>query len=155
MVNEPKILKPLTLLNPPANIRLLNYLPEESSIPFPGNHTTNLRGRCFTKWHSFLTSLSFFFKETVYFLSACFHFKSLWGLPQWLNSKESTCPTQETRVPSLVWEYPTCCGATKPMSHNYWACALEPWNHNSWSPNALEPVFHKWSHYNEKPKHCN
>ena len=79
----------------------------------------------------------------------------MWGLPQWLNSKESTCPMQETRVPSLVWEDPTCCGAIKPMSHNYGACALESWNHNSGSPNALEPVFHKGSHCNEKPNHRN
>ena len=25
----------------------------------------------------------------------------------------------------LVWEDPTCHGATKPVCHNYWACALE------------------------------
>ena len=25
----------------------------------------------------------------------------------------------ETMVQSLVWEDPTCCRATKPMSHNY------------------------------------
>ena len=24
-----------------------------------------------------------------------------------------------------IWEDPTCCGATKPMNHNYWACALQ------------------------------
>ena len=23
------------------------------------------------------------------------------------------------RVPALVWEDPTCCGATKPVRHNY------------------------------------
>ena len=28
-----------------------------------------------------------------------------------------------TRVRALVWEDPTCCGATRPVSHNYWACA--------------------------------
>ena len=33
---------------------------------------------------------------------------------------------QETRVGSLIWEDPTCLGATKPLPHNYWACALEP-----------------------------
>ena len=32
-------------------------------------------------------------------------------------------PMQGTWVWSLVWEDPTCCGATKPMCHNYWACA--------------------------------
>ena len=26
---------------------------------------------------------------------------------------------QGTRVRALVWEDPTCCGATKPVSHNY------------------------------------
>ena len=30
----------------------------------------------------------------------------------------------------------TCCGATKPVHHNYWACALEPASHNYWSPRA-------------------
>ena len=35
-------------------------------------------------------------------------------------------PAQETRVRSLVREDPTCRGATKPGSHNDYACALEP-----------------------------
>ena len=30
---------------------------------------------------------------------------------------------QGTRVRVLVWEDPTCRGATRPVSHNYWACA--------------------------------
>ena len=34
---------------------------------------------------------------------------------------------QETQVWSLVWEESICCGATKPMSQNYWAQALDPW----------------------------
>ena len=39
---------------------------------------------------------------------------------QWLR----VClPMQGTRVRALVWEDPTCCGATEPMSHNCWACA--------------------------------
>ena len=29
---------------------------------------------------------------------------------------------QGTRVRAQVWEDPTCHGATRPMSHNYWAC---------------------------------
>ena len=37
---------------------------------------------------------------------------------QWLRIH---LPMQGTQVQSLVWEDPTCCGATKPMSHNYWA----------------------------------
>ena len=39
---------------------------------------------------------------------------------------------QGTQVRSLVREDPTCRGATKPVRHNYWACALEP--------TRLEPV---------------
>ena len=65
---------------------------------------------------------------------------------------------QETWVQSLSWEDPTCCGATKPLHHNHWACALEPERHNYWSVCALEPVepaLHKKSHRNEKPAHHN
>ena len=32
---------------------------------------------------------------------------------------------QGTWVRSLVWEDPTCLGATKPMHHNYWAFELQ------------------------------
>ena len=49
-------------------------------------------------------------------------------------------PMQETRVWSLVWEDPTCCRATKPVHHNYWACALEPGSCNYWAPVPLKPV---------------
>ena len=43
---------------------------------------------------------------------------------------------QGTWVRALVREDPTCRGATKPVRHNYWACALEPASHNYWSPRA-------------------
>ena len=67
------------------------------------------------------------------------------------------------RVQALVREDPTCHGATKPMRHNYWACALEPVSHNYWAhvpqllqPALLEPVLcNKRSHLNEKPAHHN
>ena len=39
-------------------------------------------------------------------------------------------PVQGTRVQALVQEDPTCCGATKPVHHNYRVCALEPASHN-------------------------
>ena len=39
---------------------------------------------------------------------------------QWLRI---CLPMQGTRVRALVWEDPACRGATKPVSHNYWACA--------------------------------
>ena len=92
---------------------------------------------------------------------------------QWLRI---CLPTQGTRVRPLVQEDPTCRGATKPVRHNYWACALEPTSHNYWSPHALgptcrnywarelqllkpvhlEPMYrNKRSHRNEKPAHRN
>ena len=50
-------------------------------------------------------------------------------------------------VRSLVLEDPTCLGATKPVYHSYWACALEPRSHNFWSLCGLEPMFcNKRSH---------
>ena len=62
----------------------------------------------------------------------------------WLKrlSTHTHMPMQETRVWSLVWEDPTCCGATKPVHHNYWACALEPGNCSYWAqvPQLLKPA---------------
>ena len=50
-------------------------------------------------------------------------------------------PMQGTRVGALLQEDPTCWGTTKPMCHNYWACALEPLSHNYWArvPQLLSP----------------
>ena len=39
----------------------------------------------------------------------------------------------ETWVLSLIQEDSTCCGATKPMCHNYWAGALVAGRHNYWA----------------------
>ena len=79
---------------------------------------------------------------------------------QWLRNR---LPMQRTRVKALVWEDPACCGTTKPVRHNYWACALEPVSHNYWArtpqllkPTCLEPVLcNKRSHHNEKSMHSN
>ena len=78
---------------------------------------------------------------------------------QWLRI---CLPMEGTRVRTLVREDPTCCGATKPVRHSYWACALEPASHNYWGhmpqllkPVCLEPVLHnKRNHHNEKPTHA-
>ena len=35
---------------------------------------------------------------------------------QWLRI---SLPMRGTQVRALVWEDPTCCGATRPVSHNY------------------------------------
>ena len=79
---------------------------------------------------------------------------------QWLRI---CLPMQGTRVRALVQEDPTCRGATKPVHHNYWACALEPVSHNYWvrvpqllKPMRLQPMLcNKRSHRNEKPAHHN
>ena len=79
---------------------------------------------------------------------------------QWLRICLSM---QGTRVRALVQEDPTCRGATKPVHHNYWACALELMSHNYWASmpqllklTCLEPMFcNKRSHHNEKPAHRN
>ena len=39
--------------------------------------------------------------------------------------KRIRLPMQKTRVQSLVWEDPSCHRTTKPVCHNYWACAPE------------------------------
>ena len=55
---------------------------------------------------------------------------------QWLRIR---LPMQGTWVRALVQEDPTCCGATRPVYHNYWACTLEPVSHNYWSLCAYSP----------------
>ena len=76
---------------------------------------------------------------------------------QWLRIR---LPMQGTQVRALVQEDPTCRGTTKPVRHNYWACALEPVSYNYWAcvlqllkPTCLEPVLcNKRSHHNESPR---
>ena len=46
---------------------------------------------------------------------------------QWLRIR---LPVQGTWVRALVQEDPMCRGATKPVRHNYRACALGPESHN-------------------------
>ena len=49
---------------------------------------------------------------------------------------------QETQVPSLVQEDPTCREAAKPVHHNYGACALEPGkqDYSAHVPQLLRPT---------------
>ena len=67
---------------------------------------------------------------------------------QWLRI---CLPMQETGVQALVWEDPTCRGATKPVRHTYRACVPQ-----LLKPACLEPVLcNKRSHRYEKPVHHN
>ena len=67
--------------------------------------------------HDWVTSLSVYNSK-----------RGHWGslVTQWLRIH---LPAQETQVPSLIWDDPTCRRATESVHHNYWACALEPRSH--------------------------
>ena len=62
-------------------------------------------------------------------------------------------PMQGTRVRALVWEDHACCGATGPVSHNYWACAPQQERLWRWETRAprwrVAPTRHNW----RKPMH--
>ena len=60
-------------------------------------------------------------------ISLKFSVKGTFLVAQWLRIR---LPMQGTQVRALVLEDPTCRGATKPMHHNYGACALEPASHD-------------------------
>ena len=51
----------------------------------------------------------------------------------WLSVKRICLSRQWTPVRSLAWEDPTCLGAFKPMSQDYWACALEAGSYSYWA----------------------
>ena len=85
------------------------------------------------------------------------------GLPGWRSGWGVCLPMQRTRVRALVWEDPTCRRATKPVSHNYWACAsgaCAPQQERPrwWEAHApgwrVAPTCRNWrepSHRNEDP----
>ena len=52
------------------------------------------------------------------------------GASWWLSGKESLANAGDMDS-TPIWKDPTCWGATKPMCHNYWACALEPGSSNN------------------------
>ena len=76
---------------------------------------------------------------------------------QWLRVR---LPVRGTWVRALVWEDPTCRGATKPVCHNYWACASgacapQGERPRQWEARApwwrVAPTRHNW----RKPSHRN
>ena len=72
-----------------------------------------------------------FFALIFIFLKYCIKIFILGAsqVSQWLRI---CLAMQGTLVRSLVQD-PTCHGATKPVHHNHWACALEPLSHNYWT----------------------
>ena len=74
-----------------------------------------------------------------------FEFKISSHQASWVAQRQRICLQMwEALVWSLIWAGPKCCGATKPMYHNYWACALEPGNRSYWSLHALELCALQW-----------
>ena len=74
---------------------------------------------------------------------------------QWLGIR---LPMQGTRVRAPVREDPTCRGAARPVSHNYWACASEACAPRQWEARAprwrVAPPRRNWReplHRNEDP----
>ena len=59
-------------------------------------------------------SFNFIFVKVILGLRVKHFWASL--VAQWLRI---CLPMQGTRVRALVWEDPTCSGATRPVSHNY------------------------------------
>ena len=52
---------------------------------------------------------------------------------------------------SLIWKNSTCCGATKPMWHSYWAHVPKLWKPESLKTCAVQQRIH----HSEKPGHHN
>ena len=84
-------------------------------------------------------------------LSSSAHHEDMWmshikykyrGTSQMVQWVRIHLTKQGTWVWFLVREDPTCFRATKPVLHNYWACALEPGKHNSRAhvPQLLKPL---------------
>ena len=98
------------------------------------------------KFTFYFFQMEFLFLPWYFTLSIAllkFYFLGTSLVLQWLRIR---LPMQGTWVRALVWEDPTCSGATKLLHHNYWACTLEPVHHNYWAC-ALEPVRHNyWAH---------
>ena len=64
-----------------------------------------------------------------------------WGFPGG-EGLRIRLPMQGTQVRSLVWEDPTCRGATKPASHNYWACVPQLLSPHATTTEAHTPRAH-------------
>ena len=70
-------------------------------------------------------------------------------MAQWLRI---CLPMQGTRVRALVWEDPTCRGAPRPVSHNYWACASGACAPQQERPRQWEARTPRWR---VSPARCN
>ena len=82
-------------------------------------------------------------------------FKNMtYRLPWWLSGRVHL-PVQETWVQSLVWEDPTCCRATKPVSTTFEPVLQGPWvtTTESSHPRAHDPQEERPPQW--EPMRCN
>ena len=91
----------------------------------------------------FFTSLETIHNGKMFTFKKKRSFRFLW----WLSGKESICQCRRHVFGPWSGKIPTCRRATKPVSHSYWAYALEPMCSNYWSLHAPEPMLcNKRSH---------
>ena len=115
-------------------------------------------------WTTFKCLIEFNWINILAIFLRCTHMYKNRGraslVAQWLRI---CLPMQGTRVRALVWEDPTCHGATKPVSHKYWAwasgaCAPQRERPRQWEARTrrwrmalARPNWRKPSHRNEDP----
>ena len=75
-----------------------------------------------------------------YTLDFFFFLSNYIGLPWWLRGKEFTCQCRKRGFNLWSRKIPYA-AETKPVHHNYWACAPKPGSHNYWAhvPQLLKP----------------
>ena len=101
---------------------------KEYTLPFNRRRLTCFQDLSYSNLHSTLFSRQSYSKQDSLVLVLEYTKKSAEQntesraslVAQWLRI---CLLMQGTRVRALVWEDPTCRGATRPVSHNYWACA--------------------------------
>ena len=91
------------------------------SVPYFHHHKDN--SNCLPELFWTLNELMYvdFLEQCLACIKRPIKSSNYWAslVAQWLRI---CLPMQGTQVRALVWEDPTCRGATGPVSHNYWSC---------------------------------
>ena len=110
-----------------------------------------------------IVSITWFIILLLYFLFLIHSLKYIYGASLVAQRLGIRLPVQGTRVRAPVREDPTCRGAARPVSHNYWACASgacapQRARPREWKARApwwgVAPARRKWRkpvHRNEDP----
>ena len=89
-------------------------------VNFLKNHFSIIILFKFYKQHYFETLFNLWVPDNLWLSAIVNNMKRASLVAQWLRI---CLLMQGARVRALVWEDPTCCGAARLVSHNYWACA--------------------------------